>query len=496
MKEPEKKPEEDKEKETEPLKEKDDEDSSVSKSSSVSNIKARFAQAEKKEAEATPEKVRRASLKQSMSIQERLAAMKKNEEEIAKSKQERANQPSDSGAKKTPGKMDKSKLVGLNLGMFGGGGPPPRKKPAAGASEDEQGKEESGDVGDGKQKKKEEGDGHSEASGDEKRDKVTPTPSNSTTSLHSDGAKNKEGDEAAKPPPRRAMKHSNSAVGALALALTGKIPTLGGPPRKKESDDASGEEKREEEREEEEDIPKELNHNLRAKISKPRRRAPRSKQKTSAIFAKRNEERQKKRPVVAIKVTPSAAEIAEMERKKKEEEDRLEAERLEMEKKKEEEDKKEQERLVAEKRARLQEEERKRKEEARLRGEAMRGFVEDGAEFIKHGRKGKPHVKEVFCLADGFLYWCDQGKRPKDKKKGAGKSIDLRNVRKLTGGKLTDAFKRSTAKDAKEEHCFSVADGERTLDLEAKSEEERDQWLESLHHMYVLALASGKGKKK
>jgi len=48
-------------------------------------------------------------------------------------------------------------------------------------------------------------------------------------------------------------------------------------------------------------------------------------------------------------------------------------------------------------------------------------------------------------------------------------------VTHVTAGKTTAPFQRSTAMAAPDSFCFSVADKDRSLDLQAQSEQERNQ---------------------
>jgi len=44
-------------------------------------------------------------------------------------------------------------------------------------------------------------------------------------------------------------------------------------------------------------------------------------------------------------------------------------------------------------------------------------MLNKGAVFMKYGRKGSPHQREVFLAADGYLYWAKPGERQKKRKK-------------------------------------------------------------------------------
>jgi hypothetical protein len=60
----------------------------------------------------------------------------------------------------------------------------------------------------------------------------------------------------------------------------------------------------------------------------------------------------------------------------------------------------------------------------------------------------------------------------------ASKSFPLTHVISLKEGKQTEAFSR--ARDVPSELCFSIVTGQRTLDLQATTELERNQWVSAL----------------
>lgn len=88
--------------------------------------------------------------------------------------------------------------------------------------------------------------------------------------------------------------------------------------------------------------------------------------------------------------------------------------------------------------------------------------------FVKHGRLGKPHTKMVRVdPSTGIVDW------------GSG-SLCLRDAVDVIPGKNTKVFSKVKLKVAHPSVCFSVALPERTLDLQANSEEERDMWVKGL----------------
>ena len=53
--------------------------------------------------------------------------------------------------------------------------------------------------------------------------------------------------------------------------------------------------------------------------------------------------------------------------------------------------------------------------------------------------------------------------------------MKLSEVTKVERGKNTDVFRRNTAKAENEKLCFSLIGGDRTLDLVAESEQQREE---------------------
>ena len=112
-------------------------------------------------------------------------------------------------------------------------------------------------------------------------------------------------------------------------------------------------------------------------------------------------------------------------------------------------------------------------------------MMTQGAVFLKYrfSSNGKPQQRFVFYdKADGVmgsLYWCDVGKRKKDK----DKCIPLHSVTGLFEETQTKAFKKFFKRpDPKQlEKCFSIVAKERTLDLEAGSKGQRDAFMYGIH---------------
>lgn len=91
-----------------------------------------------------------------------------------------------------------------------------------------------------------------------------------------------------------------------------------------------------------------------------------------------------------------------------------------------------------------------------------------GANFMKYGRHGKPHIKIVRVdAATGKLSY------------GTG-SLALQDATDIVAGKNTKVFEGVKHKYAHPSVCFSIILRNRTLDLRATNEEERDRWLKGL----------------
>lgn len=100
----------------------------------------------------------------------------------------------------------------------------------------------------------------------------------------------------------------------------------------------------------------------------------------------------------------------------------------------------------------------------------FRARLRSGIEIIKHGRRGSPHARVLFCDEIGDrIFWQKTGlKELKPKKE---QSISISEISAIVQGCETDVFKRSGNKNDSDKYVSLVA-GERTLDMEAPSPEE------------------------
>ena len=88
--------------------------------------------------------------------------------------------------------------------------------------------------------------------------------------------------------------------------------------------------------------------------------------------------------------------------------------------------------------------------------------------FVKHGRRGSPHERNVTLEVTGSELKFDWS---------SGQLKAHKNDIQLVEGKATPVFQRSTADKAKPERCFSIVTATRTLDLEAPSDQTREYWV-------------------
>jgi hypothetical protein len=106
--------------------------------------------------------------------------------------------------------------------------------------------------------------------------------------------------------------------------------------------------------------------------------------------------------------------------------------------------------------------------------EAFIDVMRKGAALMKHGRRGDPHLKVIKVdPKTGDVTWgqdTDQG-------------LSLREATQIVPGKNTSLFSKVKLKVAHPTVCFSIVCPNRTLDLQAASEDERDQWVSALRQL-------------
>ena len=122
-------------------------------------------------------------------------------------------------------------------------------------------------------------------------------------------------------------------------------------------------------------------------------------------------------------------------------------------------------------------------------------LLTDGCEFIKHGRRGSPHLRFVWLdvrvpESSSAIRWCEVHAAEREKKtqvRGSGKrTIFLRDITAIALGRVTEVFKRSKSRmvdDETEDFCFSIIAKSRTIDLAAKSIALRNSWVDALRNL-------------
>jgi hypothetical protein len=93
--------------------------------------------------------------------------------------------------------------------------------------------------------------------------------------------------------------------------------------------------------------------------------------------------------------------------------------------------------------------------------------------FVKHGRRGNPKSRLVTVdLKRGEIDWGNH-------------RVNMEDVVAIVKGKHTKVFKRKVSEAAKAKNCFSIVLKNRTLDLEARNNKQRESWFEGLQKMIV-----------
>jgi len=106
--------------------------------------------------------------------------------------------------------------------------------------------------------------------------------------------------------------------------------------------------------------------------------------------------------------------------------------------------------------------------------------MKSGFEFLKHGRRGKPHKRLVwFELELGAICWTDCGK----KKIKPRRMMKLHEIVDIVGGTVTPVFLRRSPDPSV---CFSIVGQKRTLDLECNNEQVRDFWMSRFYLLKIL----------
>eukprot|EP00940_MAST-03C_sp_MAST-3C-sp2_P000111 g111.t1 len=118
-------------------------------------------------------------------------------------------------------------------------------------------------------------------------------------------------------------------------------------------------------------------------------------------------------------------------------------------------------------------------------------LLQIGAEFIKHGRRGSPHLRYLFLEQRGhstmddrnwFIRWCEVENRESAMLSSSSKRcIPLNDIVEVREGQKTVNFKSKSNDDVTyAQRCFSLVTKRRTVDLAAESLETRDAWVAAL----------------
>jgi intracellular sulfur oxidation DsrE/DsrF family protein len=112
--------------------------------------------------------------------------------------------------------------------------------------------------------------------------------------------------------------------------------------------------------------------------------------------------------------------------------------------------------------------------------ESVRNLLVDGALLTKHSNTAPPRARHVYLTPDlKELCWKDPKRQIKEDQK-----MKVYLIRAVEAGRCTPQLRRKKrfgGFNAKEECAFAVHGRERTIDLEASTEEEREMWMSSIN---------------
>jgi hypothetical protein len=110
----------------------------------------------------------------------------------------------------------------------------------------------------------------------------------------------------------------------------------------------------------------------------------------------------------------------------------------------------------------------------------VKNFLTAGMLLQKHSNNAAPRPRHVYVTTDlKFLVWKDPKKHELDDKN----KMKVFKIRSIERGRCTPQLQRKTLMGkfmSKEECSFAVMGRERTIDLETKTEAEREKWMTSL----------------
>jgi len=111
----------------------------------------------------------------------------------------------------------------------------------------------------------------------------------------------------------------------------------------------------------------------------------------------------------------------------------------------------------------------------------VRNLLNSGALMIKHSKTAQPRKKHFYVdLELKWMIWRD----PKEKQINPKNKMKVGVIKQIEKGLCTPQLQRTTLLGkkpiAREECSFAVIGRERSVDLEASSQEERDKWVHAL----------------
>jgi hypothetical protein len=111
-----------------------------------------------------------------------------------------------------------------------------------------------------------------------------------------------------------------------------------------------------------------------------------------------------------------------------------------------------------------------------------------GAMLTKHSKSAAPKTRHVYITQDLKLVAWKDPKKSLDPKQ----TMKVYKIRSIEIGRATAPLQRKSlfgAYLAKEECCFAIMGRDRSVDLECKSEQERDQWVAAMKHLVAYVKA-------
>jgi len=122
----------------------------------------------------------------------------------------------------------------------------------------------------------------------------------------------------------------------------------------------------------------------------------------------------------------------------------------------------------------------KEKDHIKHLSQDIKNLLTAGALLVKHSKTAPPRPKHVYVDAElKYLIWKD----PKEKQVKEENMMKVYKIKTVNKGRCTPQLLRKSMMGkylAKEECAFAVQGRDRTVDLEATSEAEREKWVHAL----------------